>query len=167
MKLPFNPKLIQSKEEINPDPAKVGQAVYDILSKSQSPIEVGEIISEYAERYTEEVKATIRENENKYVSPFYVVVLHKKEPWAVNVMRNWFIARQTLPTSSSLRENYPNHSVTVYRYDSKNVKLDLLYSLPTAQDALTIKKNAHLYDPQLVDWIRRFDIGSLDASFAA
>ena len=162
MKFPFNPKLFQSKDELNKDPARVGKAVYDILSKPQSPIEVGEIISEYAEDYLEEVKSTIKANVGKYDSPFYIVVLTKKEPWALNVLRSWFIARQTRPSARLMRCDYPNHGITLYRYDSKDTKLDVVYSLPTLQDSLTIIANQHLYDPQLVQWIKQFASGELD-----
>lgn len=161
MKLPFNPELITTKDKLKKDPAKVGEKVYEFMQKEQSPIEVGEIIAEYAHEYTEEVKNCIKQNVGRFESPFYIVVLHKKEPWSVNVMRNWFIARQSKPSAFVLRNDYPNHSNTVYRYDSKTSELKILWSLPTEQDARTIIKNFHLYDKTLVSWIADYNDGKL------
>ena len=155
-------KLITPREEINPNPSKVGQAVYDILSKPYEAYEVGEIINEYSKKYTEEVKEAIKNGLKNFESPFYILVLHKKEFWTDNVLRNWFVSRQTRPLAADLRREYPNHGITLYSYDGTNGHLKILYSLPTAQDSKTIMKNAHLYDPQLVEWIKKFNEGRLD-----
>jgi hypothetical protein len=153
------------KDEKTKNSSKVGKAVYDILSKDNQPeTTVGEIISEYADEYTEMVKKTLTDNMERLDSPFYVVVLSKKEPWALNVMRNWFIARQTKPSPKILRQDYPNHMQTVYSYDSKSGEFKLHWSLPVAQDAAVVLRNFQLYDPVLVKWIRDFDLGLLEQS---
>lgn len=163
MKPRFNPKLKVHKSEVNQNPSKVGQAVHDLSQKAPEHLSVEDIISEYGDKYTKEIVSALETNANKYEAPFYIVVLHKKEPWAVNVLRNWFVSRQTRPSASVLLMDYPNHMHTVYSYDKRTSELKLLWSLPTAQDAITIKKNGHLYDPQLLDWIRRYESGELDA----
>lgn len=153
----FNPQLVVSKDDIKPNPSKVGEKVYEFLQKPQDNIEVGEIIEEYAKSYVKEIQDVVSKGIHKYESPFYIVVLHKKEAWAVNVMRNWFVARQSKPSARTLRQDYPNHSHTVYCFDIKNHELKLLWNLPTWQDGLTILKNKHLYHPELVQWIQDFD----------
>lgn len=158
MTLPFS----WEKDDKTQRSSKVGQAVADFLSKPQETIEVGEIIEEYADSYAEMVRKAITENRGRYESPFYVLVLTKKEPWALNVMRNWFIARQTKPSALSLRLEYPNHMQTVYQFDSTNEQLKILWSLPTAQDAAVILKNAPLYHSDLVNWIRNFNEGKFN-----
>lgn len=145
-----------------PKSSNVGQAVYDILSKPQENIEVGEILDEYKHEYLEEILTCINENKNKYEPPFYIVVLTKKEPWALNVMRNWFIARQTKPSAKWMRDQFPNFMQTVYSWHNKKEELKILWSLPIAQDAAVVLKNKDLYDPQLVKWVQDYDAGNLN-----
>jgi hypothetical protein len=90
------------------------------------------------------------------------VVLSEKEHWSELVMRNWFVARQTRPKASWLRSEFPNHMITLYSYDKRPDKLEVLYSLPTRQDSDTILKNRHLYSPTLVKYITDFQDGLLD-----
>lgn len=145
----------------------VGKAVYDILSKPQEEMQVEEVLEEYKHEYLEEILTCIRDNKNKYISPFYIIVLTKKEPWAVNVMRNWFIARQTKPSSKWMRDQFPNFMQTVYSWDDRSEELKILWSLPTWQDSLVVLKNKALYDPQLVKWILEYESGMLDQEVAS
>lgn len=158
----FEKHLITPKSKIKKDSAKVGQAVYDILKKDQAPIEVQEVINEYQGKYLQEMESCIKQNMDKYEPPFYIIVLTKKEPWAMNVMRNFFIARQTRPLCAHLRHEYPNFMSTVYSFDKKKSELKILWSLPIKQDAAVVLKNRHLYDPQLVKWIEDCNSGTLD-----
>lgn len=151
--------LIIPRDKIKKNPAKVGKAVHDILSKQHDDISVGEIIDEFQHKFTKEMESTLEANVNKYEAPFYVVVLTKKEPWAMNVMRNWFIARQTRPSARVLREDYPNYMQTVYSYDKRSAELKILWSLPIAQDAAVVVQNRQLYDPTLVRWIEEYALG--------
>ena len=95
--------LKMSKDKIKANPAKVGQAVYDVLSRPQGTQEVGETVDAMTDRYYQELFATISNAKKMYDDPFYVVVLRKKESWALNVVRQWYIARQTRPRSIYLR----------------------------------------------------------------
>lgn len=154
-------KLIQSRDEIKTNSAKVGKAVYDILSKPQSEQTVEETIDSITPKYFEELLSCVNSNIKNFDSPFYVVVLRKKEFWATNVLRQWYVARQTKPSAKSLRSDYPNHDHDVYQIDSKSCSINLLWVLPTKQDANTIIKNKHLYDDQTVGFIEAFNEGRL------
>lgn len=158
----FENNLITSKDKLKTDSAQVGKAVYDILQKNHNSVEVQEIINEYEKKYAQEIEKAINDHVNVFDPPFYIVVLSKKEPWALNVMRNWFITRQTRPTTKYLRHEYPNYMSTVYSFDKRNQQLKILWSLPIKQDAAVIMKNRHLYDPQLVQWIDDCNKGLLD-----
>ena len=162
MRLPFSPKLILSKDEINPNPSRVGKAVYDILSKPQPDVEVGEILSEYAKSYVKELSDTISVNREKYRSPFHIVVLFKKEFWATNVQRQWFIARQTCPKASDLIDQYPNFGHAIYSCCKASDEINLLWTLPGKQEIEIIARNPSAYDFQLVDWVIAFYNGTLD-----
>lgn len=133
----------------------VGGAVKEILEKEQHETEVGEIIESYADEYVQEMQKAVEINAPRFESPFYIVVLHKKEPWALNVLRNYFIGRQTKPTIKTMWTQYKNFMHTVYECIPEKGELKLLYSLPSPDEAKTILQNWHLYDPELVRWCHR------------
>lgn len=133
-------------------PTNVGEAVDKILKEDDLAPEVGEIINEYGETYTAKIQECVDAHLGKYSFPFYVVVMHKKEMWAMNVLRNWFIGRKTKPTMKSMWAMFPNFMHTVYEVRPQGV--ELLWSLPSPQEAKTILDNWELYDSQLVKWCR-------------
>lgn len=130
----------------------VGEAVQSILASDQKSPEVGEIISEYGDSYVSQIQECIDRNYKGYESPFFIVVLHKKEFWATNVVRNWFMARQTEPTMESMWTNFPNFMHTVYQVDKEKSQVKLLWTLPSPQEAQVILNNPSLYDVQLCNW---------------
>lgn len=144
-----------------PSGQKVGQAVYDILSKPTESQEVGETLDAMTPRYYKELFATVEENKSRYKCPFYIVVLRKKEPWALNVLRQWYIARQTKPLASVLRNNYPNYDHDVWIVGSHGQDVQLEWTLPTAQDARTIMKNKFMYQEDVIECIDKFNKGLL------
>lgn len=159
----ISPHLLRtSKDKLGKTSSKVGKAVHDILQKDQESISVEQILDEYQHKYVQEMEDVVNNNFHKYESPFYIVVLTKKEPWALNIMRNWFIARQTRPTTKFLREEFPTYMNTVYSVNKATHELKILWSLPIKQDADVVLKNPHLYDPQLVKWIQDCESGALD-----
>ncbi len=155
-----NDKIFEFKKPSSKN-TRVGQAVYDILSKAQEMQEVGETIDAMTPRYYEELLATIDNNKDKLDPPFYIIVLRKKEPWALNVLRQWYIARQTKPSAKYLRELAPNHDQDVWEIDPRFGKMDLKWTLPTEQDSKTILKNKHMYHEDIVRWIQEFNAGIL------
>ena len=156
--------LVTPRDKIKKSSSRVGEAVHKILNEHHPDVEVQEIINEYQDKYTQEMEDTLRNNAERFAPPFYVVVLTKKEHWATNVVRNWFIARQTRPLAKQLRHDYPNHLQTVYSYDKRNGELKILWSLPSKQECDVILKNNPLYDQQLVKWVQDYNTGLLDRS---
>lgn len=142
-------------------PAKVGQAVYDILSKPQYDQEVGETVNEMTASYFNYLNDCINESKLKYEYPFYVVILRKKEHWALNVLKQFFIGRQTKPSARVLRNDYKHFDHDVWKIDKDGSSREHLWTLPTEQDSQTILKNFTLYDPKLVENINAFNKGEL------
>lgn len=132
---------------------RVGQAVVDILSKDQATQTVEETLEALGPRFVEELEDTIQKNQHRFESPFYVFVLTNKEMWADNVLRNWFIARQTAPEDIDMLCQYPHHAKTLYKVDSKKGSLSVAWTIPGIEDCKSILKNPHIHDPQLVSWI--------------
>lgn len=146
-------KYFQAKEELGKNPSRVGQAVYDILNRQNSPQEVGETLEMMAPDYVEELKDCIRNNVTKFDAPFYIVVMGKKEMFAMNVLRHWFVARQTEPTSQVLMHDYPNHFHEVFEYNKNTGDCRLLWALPATWCHAEIINHPETYHPQLVKWI--------------
>ena len=144
---------------------RVGQAVTDIMEQPYYPQQVGETFEAMAPKYIDELVKSAQEGQSKFTSPFYITVLRKKEPWAVNVLRQWYIARQSLPSPYHLRLDYPNHDHDVFEVDMRNDEIKHLWTLPTAQDSATILGNAALYDSSLVETILKYNQGTLLETF--
>jgi hypothetical protein len=132
---------------------RVGQAVVDIMSRENAPQTVEETLDAFGPDYAKELDDTIELNKGKYKSPFYVLVLMKKEMWAVNVLRNYFIARQTPPYALDLIQEYPNYTKTLYQVDSVKGNLKLVWSIPGHSECISILKTPGSFDEDLVKWI--------------
>lgn len=142
--------------------SRVGQAVLDIISKDQPTQTVGDTLEAMSPDFIKEFESTVENNKDKYKSPFYIFVLTKKEFYADNVVRNFFIARQTCPYAVEMMSEYPNHVKTLYIVDSEKGRVSLAWSLPPWGDCMTIAKNPQLYDPQLVKWVEQCLTGALN-----
>lgn len=141
---------------------RVGQAVVDILSKEQPSYTVGDVLDGYATKFAQELEKCIEDNKDKYRGAFYVLVMTHKEMWADNVVRNWFIARQTPPYAMDMMQSYPHRTKTLYMVDPKKGHITIIWSIPGFEECKSILKNKETYDPQLVKWIVDCFNGDLD-----
>lgn len=144
------------------DAKRVGQAVTDILSKDQPTYTVEEIMEGMSEKFVQELEKTIEDHSSKFDQPFYILVLTNKEFWATNVIRNWFVPRQTPPHATKMIEDYPNHCKTLYLVDANKGDITLCWTLPGIQDMNSILKTPQSYDKQLVKWIQDAMNGKLN-----
>lgn len=161
----FEKHLITSRDKIYKNPAKVGQAVYDIMSKEQAPQTVEETLEAMTAQCLRDRMSAIEEGCKKFYSPFYVTVERKKETLAgnaCNVLRQKHIVSQLPPSASNLRNASPNADFDVYEIDKESNTITLVLTLLTKQDAMTVLKNPHLYDTHLVKWNDAFYKGILD-----
>lgn len=141
---------------------RVGQAVVDIISEPQPMQTVGDTLAAYAPDYAKEMEQCIEDNMHKYKSPFFVFVITKKEMWAENVVRNWFIARQTPPHAFDMMSQYPHATKTLYMVDAKKGHVEAMWSLPGWEDCISVAKNPSAFDPKLVKWIEECFSHGLD-----
>lgn len=132
---------------------RVGQAVIDLAS-SQQPIQtVGDTLDSFGADFAKQMEECINDNQKKYKNPFYIFVLSKKEFWANNVIRNWFIARQTAPHAFQTMEEYSNYTKTLYIVDASKGNVKVIWSLPSFQDCISIARKPTDFDPELVKWV--------------
>lgn len=162
--------LVMGRDKIKKNPAKLGQAVYDIISKEQQDQTVEATIDAMTPKYFEELMKAVDKGCKDFESPFYIVVQRKKETIGgsvMNVLKHQYVTRQTKPYANYLRSEFPNADHDLYEVDSEKGTMTLLYTLPNAQDSKTILKNAECYDPKLVEWIVAYNRGSLDTKAIA
>lgn len=142
----------------------VGQAALSLLAKAneiQEMQEVQDTLNAMTPAYFDELEDCIIKNRRKYSSAFYVICLRKKEHFFINVLRQWFIARQTKPFASVLFRDYPNYDHDIWEVQ-RSGEYKILWALPPAQEQRTIMKNPHLYHSDLVKWIEDYQEGILD-----
>jgi hypothetical protein len=162
----YENRLIVPRDKVKKDPAKVGQAVYDIMSKPQASQTVEETIEAMTDKYFEKLKEAAEEGVKAgFPNIFYVLLERKKETLmgnANNVLKHRYMTLPFRPKAAVCREECPNSDFDLYEINKSTNEITLLWTLPTKQDSRTILKNPHLYDPNLVQWIRDFDKGLLD-----
>ena len=161
----FLKNLVQPKDKVKKNPAKVGQAAFDLLSKKQYTQTVEETIEGMTPQYFNGLFEAANLGAKEFSSPFYVVVIRKKETiggTVANILLHKYCRRQTKPKASFLRSEFPNADHDVYEVDGNTSNITLLWTLPTKQDSSSILKNKAQYDGQLVKWIEDFEAGRLD-----
>lgn len=140
---------------------RVGQAVVDILSKEQAPQTAEETLDALGPDFVKDLLQCAEDNQPKYGELFYILVLTKKEMWAANVVRNFFIARQTPPHALDLIKEYSNFTKTLYKV-SVHEGVSIVWSIPGHQECLSIMKTPQSFDESLVKWITEAYQGNLD-----
>lgn len=104
-------------------PATVGEEAYKRLLNPDSKQGIIETQQEIDKKYFSEIEDCVRKHKGKpnFEGDFFIVVLVKKERLMENVVRRYFIARQTLPT--------PAFDQTVWRY-RKGGELEYIWTIP-------------------------------------
>jgi hypothetical protein len=133
---------------------RAGQAVVDILSQEHPDQTVEETIDAFGPDFVDELVKTVENNRHKYKSPFYVFVLTKKEMWACNLVRNFFIARQTAPLPKDMGLEYQNHTKTLYKVNAEKGTIDTEWTVPGYNECISILKTPNSFDPDLIKWIK-------------
>ena len=143
--------------------SRVGQAVYDILnSPNRVDTRVEDVLESSKAKYTQDMENCVNANLYKYEDPFYVLVISKKEPWAANVVRNFFIARQTKPRGLDMVVEYAHATKTLYKVNKYRGNVEVVWSLPGFEEMKSVLNQPELYDRELVKWITDCFAGNLD-----
>jgi len=99
---------------------------------THDPIEIErELHKDYEKEFFECLK---RGREAFPDTDFYVTVITKKERLMENVLRNYFFPRVSCPT--------PDYDQTVYHYDKKLDKIELLWVIPSKDTCMMMKEHA-------------------------
>lgn len=165
----YEKQLKVTKDKLYKTPAKVGKAVYDIISKPQGVQTVEETIEAMTGKYFEKLMEAVEEGcrAKNYPDVFYVLIERKKETLAgnaSNVLKHKYITAPFKPRSQLLRQECPNSDFDLYEADKSKCEITHIWTLPCYQDSVSILKNKQVYDPQLVKWIEDYNKGILDSA---
>lgn len=150
-------KLVQSRDEINPNPTKVGHALLEILSKEQPTYTAEEILSELGPDYLDLIRNMADQAKNIYPNTFYILSLMNKEMGQfgiANVLKHSCRPFHKEFSKKEVMHAHPNAVKNLFRVDVKNGEITLLWSIPGREDCVSIMKNPGLYDAKLVDDIK-------------
>jgi hypothetical protein len=113
----------------------VGKISWDLLANaSVLDHSAEEQMREQLDLYESNMLLAIDRGKKLYPKNFFIVVETKKEPKMKNVIRNYFIPRQSCPT--------PQYDEAVYQYDYLTDSLVFLWVLPSKQTYNMMKNNA-------------------------
>jgi hypothetical protein len=99
----------------------VGKEAHKRLSNPDTKQGIIDTQREVDKEYFQEIQKCV-ENHKDWNSPYFIVVHVKKEQLMENVIRRYFIGRQSLPT--------PQWDQTVWRYTPITGDLEFLWTLP-------------------------------------
>lgn len=122
------------------------------LAKDKTPLEVGDIISEYQKKWAEQMQSIIKEHAN-YAPKYFILQWIHKEHGHINILRNKCYIRKTRPD--------PDWNTDCYSYNNETGDFVIEWTLPPKEAAVTILRNPTQYDPRLIQSIQRFLSGEL------
>ena len=145
-------KMKKKRKPLNQEnKVTVGKAATDLLSKNPEVVALRDISDELLSDYEKNVLECIKRGVKELDSDFYIVVLTKKEKLLKNVLRHFFLFRQSCPT--------PNYDQTVYQYKHKDEDLLLLWTIPSRDASVYLLTNAKFVDPsewKLLNYVLKF-----------
>jgi hypothetical protein len=134
----------------------VGKISSDMLSKtpySTDPIEIERAMHSDYVKNMEECASTAKK---QFTGDFFIIVLTKKERLMENVLRHYFLARQSCPT--------PDYDQAVYQYSRIRDDVDFIWVIPSKEACLTFMEQASSIDPSewgLLKFVMEFADGTL------
>ena len=105
------------------DKKTVGSSARELLLKPDLKQGIVDTQREVDKEYFREIEKCVTQNPHcTWTSPWYLIVLHKKERLLENVVRRYFLGRRSLPT--------PQYDQTVWRYYPSTGNLQFIWCIP-------------------------------------
>lgn len=134
----------------------IGQIATDLSQKQTEKISIIDQQRSMQEDYMKELLNAVDRGYKKYTNDFFIHVETKIEKILSNVVRNYFIDRNSCPT--------PNYDQTVYRYNRSKGQIEYLWTIPdreTAHHLLLHSKEVVQEEKELLNFVVKFANGSL------
>lgn len=133
----------------------VGKIASDLLLKPEANTVIDQQ-REMQKDYMKNLFEAVDRGYKKYYGNFFIHVEKKREPLLENVIRNYFIDRQTCPT--------PNYDQDIFRYNRQKSSIEYLWSIPDRETCFHLKANALQVvneEKSLLNFVLQFDDGTL------
>ncbi len=144
----------RKKQEIKR--ATVGERYLEVAYKepaSRDPIELQrEMQKEYVDNLIQCVEHYRKDNRHD----FFIVSITKREPLMPNILRNYFLARNTCPT--------PDYDQSAFFYSYKDEQIAYLWTVPDRDTCFMLRDHAFQvsdYEKQLLEFVLQFFDGTL------
>jgi len=134
----------------------VGEVSTELLKNPDEKQGIIDTQKEMNKQFLPQVEECIK-NHKDWKDPYYIVVINKRERLLVNVIRQYFLARFTLPT--------PDYDQTVFKYFPSTGDLKFLWVLPDKNSIEFINENSStlpLEQSQLIEFCKLFKAEKLD-----
>lgn len=138
--------------------SRVGQAVYDILSKQNEEYTAEEILEGMGKKIVEYLEEAVNKGSEHYKSAFKIIHFFRKtltQHDMDNVMSqkaHCFVEGPTDPKFFMDAAVHPAKSL--FEVDPAQGTMKLLWTIPGWEDCRSILKNPAIYDPDLVKWVK-------------
>jgi len=135
---------------------KLGKISSDLILKTPDSLDPIEIEKTLHKDYENNVFECINSSKKAFTGDFYVVVITKKERLMQNVIRHYFFSRASCPT--------PDYDQTVYKFNSENQEIELLWTIPSRDASFYLKDHSAEVVPSewgLLDFVLKFADGTL------
>ena len=137
----------------------VGKISRDLIIQSgdenHSPQEQ---MSENLSEYDKNIYECIELSKKDFMFDFYVIVITKKEKLMPNVLRHYFLSRNSCPT--------PQYDEAVYKFHRREERVEFLWVVPskeTCQYFVVNSLNIVEDERELLNFVLQFTNGDLDA----
>jgi hypothetical protein len=135
----------------------VGKVARDLQLKDDGyAVNVIDQQREMTQDYMKNLFEAVDRGYKQFAGDFFVHVETKKEKLLENVLRNYFIIRETCPT--------PNYDQTVFRYHREKGDIQFFWTIPDRNTCFYFKQNAlEVIDEEkeLLKFVLQFDDGTL------
>lgn len=136
----------------------VGSKALELQSKGDQEINAIDLQREiHKEKWENDFRECFDRGKRRFDGDFFVVVLFKKERLLHNVVRQYFIDRQSCPT--------PEWDQTVFHYHRESDELEFLWCVPdhtTCKALIQNKDELSLEQIPLLQYVQAFYSGQLD-----
>lgn len=155
-------KILEFSPEVDQEPNKtspIGKVAYDLLQKPDYKQGVVDTQREVDKEFFSEIQKCVeRKPHSDWKSPWYIIVLNRRERTMINVVRRQFLGRKTIPT--------PEYDQTVFRFYPSTGNLEFIWCIPDKNTTLWMYDNPGDV-PKEHDWLKNFVFDFLNGSLYA
>lgn len=135
---------------------RAGQAALDLMKDLPNNLTVEDVLigMKLGDGYRKTILDEFERTRGHYPNKYYILTITKQALHYVGIQNAYENSARSfvLPLSKkSVMEAHPNAMKNFYSVDAKHEDIQLLWSLPSYGESLSVLKNPEIYDPKLVE----------------